>query len=243
VGDLSTREALDAVKRDKKVVDSPDSMLVILGAGVEYAGHPYQNDPRGTVASIGRITLDDVRKYHQQLLQTSRLLLVVVGDIDPGELQKKVAGAFSKLPVGNYQATPPPPLVFTAPTLAVTKRDIPTNYVEGTYSAPSPASPDIYPMRVATSILRNRIFEEVRQKRNLSYAPDASLNEYAANTGGIYVTAVDANQSVKVMFGEIEKLQTENIDSDEIRGTAQSFLTQHYLDQETNAAQAGELAR
>ena len=224
-------------------LDSPDSTLAILGAAAEYAGHPYQNDPRGTIASVGRITLDDVRKYHQQLLQTSRLLLVVVGDLDPGELQKKVAAAFSKLPVGSYQAAPPPPLVFASPTLAVTKRDIPTNYVQGTYSAPSPTSPDIYPMRVATSILRNRIFEEVRQKRNLSYAPDASLNEYAANTGGIYVTAVDANQSVKVMFGEIEKLQTENISSEEIRATAQSFLTQHYLDQETNAAQAGELAR
>jgi len=224
-------------------LDSPDSMLAILGAGVEYAGHPYQNDPRGTVASIGRITLDDIRKYHQQLLQTSRLLLVVVGDLDPAELQKRVAAAFSKVPVGSYKDTPPPPLVFAAPTVAVTKRDIPTNYVQGTYSAPSPDSPDIYAMRVATSILRNRIFEEVRQKRNLSYAPDASLNEYMANTGGIYVTAVDANQSVQVMFHEISKLQTENIGGDEIRGTAQSFLTQHYLDQETNAAQAGELAR
>src|SRR5205814_2155214 len=191
-------------------LDSPDSTLTILGAGVAYSGHPYQNDPRGTVASMGRLTLDDVRKYHAQLLQTSRLLLVLVGDIDPADLQKKVTAAFSKLPVGNYVSTPPPALVFTAPTLAVTARDIPTNYVQGTYSAPSLTSPDIYAMRVATSILRNRIFEEVRLKRNLSYAPDASLNDYAANTGGIYVTAVDANQSVQVMFHEIDKLQTEN---------------------------------
>lgn len=224
-------------------LDSPDSTLAILGAGVAYAGHPYQNDPRGTVASMGRLTLDDVRRYHQQLLQTSRLLLVVVGDLDAGELQKKVTAAFSRLPVGSYQAAPLPSLTFATPTLAVTTRDIPTNYVQGTYIAPPLTSPDIYPMRVATSILRNRIFEEVRQKRNLSYAPDANLNEYAANTGGIYVTAVDANQSVQVMMAEIAKLQSENISNDEIRGTSQSFLTSHYLDQETNAAQAGELAR
>jgi zinc protease len=224
-------------------LDSPDSMLVILGANVAYAGHPYQNDPRGTVASLGKLTLEDVRKYHQQLLQTSRLLLVVVGDLDPGDLQKKVTAAFARLPVGTYVASPPPQLVFSAPTLAVTARDIPTNYVQGTYSAPGPTSPDIYAMRVATSILRNRIFEEVRLKRNLSYAPDALLGEYAANTGGIYVTAVDANQSVQVMFHEIEKLQTENVSADEIHATSQSFLTSHYLDQETNAAQAGELAR
>jgi zinc protease len=223
--------------------DSPDSMLAILGAGVAYAGHPYQNEPRGTAATVTRLTLDDVRKYHQQLLQTSRLLLVVVGDLDAAELQKKVAAAFAKLPVGNYQADAPPPLVFAAPTLAVTTRELPTNYIQGTSSAPAPTSADIYPMRVATAILRNRLFEEVRVKRSLSYAPDAFLNEYAANTGGIYVTAVDANQAMRVMLDEIAKLKTETISPDEIKGTSQSFLTSHYLDQETNAAQAGELAR
>jgi predicted Zn-dependent peptidase len=166
-----------------------------------------------------------------------------VGDINAAELQKKVSTAFSQLPVGRYQDTLPPPLSFSSPTIAVTARDIPTNYVQGTYSAPAPNAPDIYAMRVAISILRNRIFEEVRIKRNLSYAPDASLNEYAANTGNIYVTAVDANQSVRVMLDEIAKLQNENVSTDELKATAQSFLTSHYLDQETNAGQAGELAR
>lgn len=223
--------------------DNPDSMLGILGAGVAYAGNPYQNEPRGTSATVEQLTLEDVRKYHAQLLQTSRLLLVVVGDLNAGELQKKVAAAFSRMPVGTYQDVAPPPIVFSTPTLAITTRELPTNYVQGTYSAPSLTSPDIYPMRVATSILRNRLFEEVRVKRSLSYAPDAFLNEYGANTGGIYVTAVDANQAIQVMLGEIATLQKERISDDEIKATSQSFLTSHYLDQETNAAQAGELAR
>jgi zinc protease len=223
--------------------DSPDSLLSILQAGVAYAGHPYQNEPSGTVASIGRLTLDDVRRYHQQLLQTSRWLLVIVGDLDAQEIQRKAAAAFSTLPVGTYQATPPPPVMFSGPTVAVTPRDLPTNYVQGTYAAPPLTSPDIYPMRVANSILRNRIFEEVRVKRSLSYAPDAFLYDQGANLGGIYVTAVDANQAVQVMLGEITKLQTTDVSADEITGTAQSFLTTYYLDQETNAAQAGALAR
>jgi zinc protease len=223
--------------------DSPDSMLSLLGVSVAYAGHPYQNDPRGTLASVGRLTLADVRAYHQQLIQTSRLLLVVVGDLDAAEMQKKVAAAFSKVPVGAYRSTPPPAVSFPAPTLAVTARDLPTNYIQGTYSAPPLTSPDIYPMRVVTAILRNRLFEEVRVKRSLSYAPDAFLNEYGANTGGVYVTAVDANQTMQIMLNEIAGLQVEEISADEIRGTSQSFLTSHYLDQETNAAQAGELAR
>ena len=77
----------------------------------------------------------------------------------------------------------------------------------------------------------------------LSYAPDAFLYDQGANLGGIYVTAVDANQAVQVMLGEITKLQTADVSADEITGTAQSFLTTYYLDQETNGAQAGALAR
>jgi predicted Zn-dependent peptidase len=98
------------------------------------------------------------------------------------------------------------------------------------------------PMRIASSILRDRIFEEVRAKRNLSYAPDAFLRSQAANLGGIYVTAVDANQAVRVMLEEISRLQREPISAIEIQSVVAQFLTSYYLGQETNAAQAGDLA-
>ena len=238
--DLVKQRRLSSLSDDQ---DNPDSMLTGLASAVAYANQPYQNDPRGTVASIQRITIDDVKKYHQQMMQTSRLLLVVVGDLEAAELQRKVTAAFSKMPVGTFQSTAIAPLTFPGPTVAITARELPTNYVQGIYSAPSLTSADIFPMRVATSILRNRIFEEVRAKRSLSYAPDAFLNEQAANTGGIYVTAVDANQAIQVMLTEIGKLQSEDVSDDELKATSQSFLTNHYLDQETNAAQAGELAR
>src|SRR4029077_12066606 len=83
--------------------DTPDGQLEIQTARVAYAGHPYQNDPRGTVESVQRLTLGEVRRYHQQLMQPSRLLLVLVGDRDAQEVQRKVTAAFSTLPVGVYQ--------------------------------------------------------------------------------------------------------------------------------------------
>jgi zinc protease len=63
--------------------DSPDSYLQALQARVAYAGHPYLNDPRGTPETVARLTADDVRRHHAQVMQTSRLLLVLVGDLDP----------------------------------------------------------------------------------------------------------------------------------------------------------------
>ena len=223
--------------------DTPDSFLQELQSRVAYAGHPYLNHPRGTVASVTALTPDAVRKYHQQMLQTSRLLLVVVGDVDPQDIRRKAEAAFGKLPKGDYKTEPLPQLSFAGPTVAVTARPLPTNYVQGVFAAPPLTSGDIYPMRVASSILQSRVYTEVRVRRNLSYAPDAFLSSQGANTGGIYVTAVDANQAVRVMLEEIKRLQAQEISPEEIKATAQQFLTRYYQGQETNAAQAGELAQ
>ncbi len=223
--------------------DTPDSYLQILESRAAYAGHPYLNNPHGTTESVSRLTLDDVRRFHQQMMQTSRLLLVVVGDVDPQQIRQKVEASFGKLPRGDYKPEPIPQLSFSAPTLAVTARDLPVNYVQGVFAAPPLTSPDIYPMRVASSILQNRVYLEVRVRRNLSYAPDAFLGSQGANTGGIYVSALDANQAVRVMLEEIARLQREPVSQSELKATAQQFLTRHYLGQETNAAQAGELAQ
>jgi zinc protease len=223
--------------------DTPDSYLQVLQARVAYAGHPYLNDPDGTVESVSRLTADDVRRYHKQMMETSRLLLVVVGDLDPQQLRERIAASFGKLPRGDYHPAPPPEFSFDGSTVNVTERDLPTNYVQGVFAAPGLASPDIYPMRVITSILQTRLFYEIRAKRNLSYAPDAFLWSQGANLGGVSVSSTDANQSVRIMLNEIARLQHEPISQDELKGTVQQYLTRYYLGQETNAAQAGDLAQ
>ncbi len=222
--------------------DDPDTYLQRLQERVAYAGHPYLNRPQGTAESVSRLTLDDVRKYHQQMLQTSRLLLVVVGDLDPALLRASVEKSFGKLPRGEYKVEPVPQLTFATPTVEVTQRGLPTNYINGVFTAPPLTADDIHAMQIASSILRDRVFEEVRVKRNLSYAPNAFLGSQGANLGGIYVTAVDANQAVRVMLDEIRRLQTQPISGSDIMGVVSQYLTTYYMGQETNAAQAASLA-
>ena len=223
--------------------DDPDSNLQQLQDKVAYAGHPYLNRTEGTVESLSRLTPEDLRRYHEKVMETSRLLLVIVGDLNPTQLREMVAASFGKLPRGNYHPDPVPQLAFDKSTVDITSRSLPTNYIQGLYTAPPPASPDMDAMRIASSILRDRVFEEVRVKRNLSYAPDAFLRTQAANIGGIYVTAVDANQAVRVMLDEITRLQREPISAQEIQAVVAQYLTGYYMGQETNAAQAGDLAQ
>jgi zinc protease len=232
-----------AIVSRQGISDTPDTYLDRLQSDVAYPGHPYLNDPRGTEQSLGSITVDAVRAYHKQMMQASRLLLVVVGDVDPNDIRQKVASSFATLPKGTYTPKAVTATSYPNSTVTITPRDLPTNYIQGVYSAPAMTSPDIYAMRVATSILQERVYSEVRVKRNLSYAPDAFLRSQGANLGGVYVTAVDANQSVQVILAEIKRLQTTELDPADIRNTAQQFLTRYYLGQETNAAQAGELAQ
>lgn len=236
-----TREKILTTLRDDE--DSPDGFLQVLQDRVIYAKHPYANEVRGTVETISRFTAADLRAYHQKSLQTSQLLLVIVGDLDAKDLQKRITDSFGKLPRGDYKAPPLPTISFVEPTLDVTSRTLPTNYIQGVFNAPSLNNPDYYAMRVGTALLRDRVFEEVRVKRNLSYAPSADLGSFASNTANIYVTAVDANQAISVMLNEINDLKQERVNPDEISGVTGQFLTTYYLGQETNVAQAGELAR
>lgn len=222
---------------------SPDSFLDVLQNRVVYANHPYANDPNGTVETVSKFKPEDVRAYHQKMMQTSRLLLVVVGDVDPTVLQKRVTESLGKLPRGDYKETPLTPLVFDKPTLDITERAVQTNYVKGIFDAPSLANPDYYAMRVAITLLQSRVNQEVRVKRQLSYAPNAEMSDNAANTANIYVTAVDANQAVSVMLNEIENMKRQPPADESFDGLPGFFLTTYYVRQETNAAQVAELAR
>lgn len=223
--------------------DDPDTYLQRLQERVAYASHPYLNRVEGTADSVSRLTAEDLRRYHQKVLETSRLLLVIVGDLDEAKIRALVGASFGRLPRGSYRAEAVPQLAFDRSTVEVTSRNLPTNYVQGFFTAPPLNSPDIYAMRIASSILRDRVFQEVRVRRNLSYAPDAFLRSQGANIGGIYVTAVDANQSVHVMLDEITRLQREPVDDEDIQGVVAQYLTTYYMGQETNSAQAAELAQ
>ncbi|MBV9211529.1 MAG: insulinase family protein, partial [Acidobacteria bacterium] len=223
--------------------DTPDSYIQELQNKMIYAGHPYANDPNGTAETVGKLTVEDVRRYHTQMMQTSRLLLVIVGDLDPAMIKTRVAATFGKLPRGNYQPEPVQQLSFAAPTVEITQRALPTNYIQGVFAAPPPTADDIYALKIAASILNQLVYQEVRVERNLSYAPEAFLSSQGANIGGISVTAVDANQAVRVMLEQISFLQRRMLLPEVIRDMVAGYLTNYYLRQETNAAQAAELAQ
>jgi len=220
----------------------PDNALSMLGSKVLNVGHPYAVPSEGTAETLAKFTPEMLRAYHKQMLMTSRLLLVAVGDYEPEVFKQMVTASFAKLPKGSYQEKPLPPLEFAKATLDISERAVPTNYIKGYFKAPNLADPDYYAMRVAITILQSRVYQVVRVQRNLSYAPNAEMDEDAANTGDIYVTAVDANEAVRLMLAIIDDMKKNLVEKDEFEGLPGYFLTTYYLDQETDIAQVRSLA-
>lgn len=227
----------------REAESAPEGALDALQDRMLYAGHPYSNEPSGTAATISALTPDDLRAYHKSVMRTSQLLLVFVGDLDANELKTKIAATFGRLPRGDYKDVPYPAIDFSKGTLEVTARNLPTTYVQGAFAAPSLADPDYPAMRVAITILYNLVYQEVRVRRQLSYAPGADLNTFAANTGNISVSSTDPNQAVSVMLEQVNFMRTRELSREPVEEIAGSFLTSYYLNQQTSSAQASDLAR
>src|SRR5262249_23279079 len=88
--------------------DNPDSQVPILSNKLLYASHPYFNPPDGTLESISRLTREDLRAHHASILQGSRMLVVVVGNVPLEDVRRKVEASFGKLAKGDYRAEAPP---------------------------------------------------------------------------------------------------------------------------------------
>lgn len=243
--------AEDDVQRNKDLIlarlreagSVPEAALATMQDRIVYAGHPYANDVNGTPATIASFTAADLRAYHKKMMETSRMLFVIVGDLDVADLKRSLTAAFGKLPKGSYKDAAYPPIDFSRGTLDITERALPTNYVKGVFAAPSIANPDYYAMRVAMSILQTLVYQEVRGRLQLSYAPDAEMDSFAANTANISVSTTDPNRAVNAMVAQIRFLQERQLNLGIIDEIASFFLTRHYIGQETSTAQVAELAK
>jgi zinc protease len=171
------------------------------------------------------------------------MLLVVVGNIDRAHIERLVNQTLGKLPKGNYAWTAPPRIPEAQTALVIERRSLPTNYILGYYSGPLASGNDYQALRVATSVLTGRMFAEIRTRQNLTYDVHAPFVDRAATAGGLYVSTVAPDTTLKLMRAAILDLQTGTLDPVGLRQLEEQFITEYFLDNETNAAQADFLAR
>lgn len=223
--------------------DDPDALAEYLADSIAFSGHPYSIPVIGTEASISSIDAKALRDFHSTQFIKSRMLLVVVGDMDRPHVERLVHATLAKLPHGSYAWTPPPRLPEGRAAVVVEQRSLPTNYIVGYYSGPLANSADYQALRIATSVLTGRMFSEIRTRQNLTYDVHAPFLDRAASAGGLYVSTTSPDTTLRLMYNAVKELQDGLLDADGLGRLEQQFLTEYFLDNETNDAQASFLAR
>ena len=223
--------------------DDPEALLNSFSDSVAFAGHPYGLSPVGTERTITGLTLADLRNWQRTQMVTSRMLLVVVGDIPRAKLETMIRTTLGTLPRGEYKWAPPLVPAPRQSSLHTIARTLPTNYLQGYWVGPRADSKDYHPMRIAMAALGGRLFTEVRVKRNLTYAVNAPFVDRAVTAAGLYVTTTQPDSVLGIMRRELEAMKRGLIDPDGLRLLVQQFITEFFLDNETNSDQATFLAR
>ena len=227
----------------RRIAENPNRLVSEVARDLTFEDHPYYLRQSGTEETVEAFTPEQVREWHDKLVAPERMLLVVVGNIESDELIDKVKARLGTLEPTGLDLPELPEIAPEAPAQRVEQMDVPTNYILGYFAAPTLGDDDYAALRLATQHLRDRLFEEVRTKRNLTYSVASSIGERGTNVGYLYVSAVDPKATIPVMLDEVDKLQKDAIDEQELEKVRNVFLTRHYTDQETNASIAGSLAR
>ena len=223
--------------------DDPDALADYLADSITFVGHPYSVSVVGNEQSIQALDSAALRDYQKSQFVTSRMLLVVVGNIDREHIERLVAQTIGQLPRGSYKWTEPPRIPESPTAVVVERRQLPTNYILGYYSGPLASAADYQALRVATSVLTGRMFAEIRTRQNLTYDVHAPFVDRAATAGGLYVSTVAPDTTLKLMHAAVVDLQQGLLDPIGLRQLEEQFITEYFLDNETNAAQADFLAR
>ena len=69
-----------------------------------YDGHPYEHHNSGTLSSLAKLTLDDVRAFYKDNYTQANLVLGLAGGY-PATFPAKVAADLAKLPAGTAKST------------------------------------------------------------------------------------------------------------------------------------------
>lgn len=234
---LAVERRLNAIRAQEQ---SPDAYISILSSRNFYKGHPYEAPPSGTEEAINDVNAGVLQKIHDATFTRSRLKLFLYGDLSKEEATELVRENMKGLPEGDCE---PKRIMREAgpPRLLVEQRDLPTNYIFGAFDAPQIGSEDYPAFVVAISILSDRLFQEVRTKRNLTYAVAAQASSRLANYAVLYVTAVKPAETIEVMFNEVQRMIDEKPPEKDLKDKIEEMITEDLIANQAGQSQLSKL--
>jgi predicted Zn-dependent peptidase len=208
---------------------------------------PLASPSSGTIESVNSIELSDVKSFLNEHIVSSRLIVVVGGDISLADTKERLKKIISKMKVSkaqelqNYKVT-------DKPKESIVKKETEQAYVYfGSPYNMDVSDEDYYKARVATFILGtggfgSRLMEEIRVKRGLAYSAYARLivNKSGSYMSGYLQTKIDsmdeARKTVKDVVADFVK---NGVTEEELEQTKKFLLGSEPLRVETISQRLG----
>jgi len=207
-----------------------------------YKNHPYLDRPSGYLETINQITRDDLSSLLFKTFNRNNVLFVIVGSWTEAETKAGLERYFGNLPAGNRSIEIREQPKNDSSKVYDYAMKSPTTYFMAKFKAPSLESDDYPALSIATQILDNRLFDEVRTKRALTYSVSASLGNSLINSGSLYVSSTKLPEAVSVIFEEVKKMQIGKVTQETIDRQVNKFLSSWFLNRETRVSQATVLS-
>ena len=145
-----------------------------------FPDHPYGRPTNGSLDTLPRIAVDDLKSYVQRVFARDTLKIAVVGDIDAATAGRLIDQTFGSLPAKADLRPVPDATPQGLGRRNVIDLNVPQTVV--TYGGPGVArnDPDFMAAYIVNHILgggsfSSRLYKEVREKRGLAYGVYNSL--------------------------------------------------------------------
>ena len=205
--------------------DNPEAIASKVISRIVY-GDAHPSGEVQSEESIKRVTVDDIRNYHQTYFKPNIAYLAVVGDIDVKTAKKLINKYF-----GSWEKGTVPANSFTTPALpaqnsvALVNRSASVqSVVNVTYPVDlQPVSPDVIPVRLMNTILGGsssaRLFMNLREDKGYTYGAYSSLSPSdltARFNAGASVRNEVTDSAVVEILNEIKRMTSTLVSNDEL---------------------------
>jgi zinc protease len=216
-----------------------------------FPDHPYGRESRGTLESVPRITIDDLRDYVRRVFARNELTVSIVGDIDADTAGKLIDRAFAGLPAKNDLK----PVASVSPTnlgrRIVIDVDVPQAVVNFGGQGIARHDPDFMAAYIVNHILgggsfSSRLYREVREKRGLAYGVSDSLvwfRRAAVVIGGTATRGDRTADALKVIEDEIKRMAANGPTTEELQEAKDYIKGSYALSLDTSSKIAAQLTQ
>ena len=202
--------------------ESPRSVIDDYYSGMLYAGHVYSNPVSGRISTVGKITVEDVKKFYNSFYMPNGAAIAVVGDFNPKDMKAKLTSLFSNWAKGaapSDVANKPVTNPIGAQVLLVNKDDAreTTFYIGGPGIKRS--NPDYVAVEVINTILGGRftswLNDELRVNTGLTYGARSNFSPLK-NAGTFQISTFTATKNTEAAMDKAlevyNRLHTKGID-------------------------------